>query len=58
MATGNRTTARSTSPSIDSASAARDPSMPWNACSYSEIKCAHDGVTTYCWQGRLEMAAG
>jgi hypothetical protein len=26
--------------------------------SYSEIKCAHDGVTTDCWQGRLEIAAG
>jgi hypothetical protein len=26
--------------------------------SYSEIKCAHDGVTTDCWQGRLEMSAG
>lgn len=26
--------------------------------SYSEIKCAHDGVTTDCWQGRLEVPAG
>jgi hypothetical protein len=24
--------------------------------SYSEIQCAHDGVTTDCWQGRLEVA--
>ena len=23
--------------------------------SYSEIQCAHDGTTTDCWQGRLEM---
>jgi hypothetical protein len=26
--------------------------------SYTEIQCAHDGVTTDCWQGRLEVAAG
>jgi hypothetical protein len=24
--------------------------------SYTEIQCAHDGVTTDCWQGRLEVA--
>lgn len=24
--------------------------------SYTEIKCEHDGVTTDCWRGRLEMA--
>ncbi len=24
--------------------------------SYSEIQCAHDGVTTDCWRGRLEVA--
>ena len=24
--------------------------------SYSEISCAHDGMTTDCWQGRLEVA--
>jgi len=23
--------------------------------SYSEIQCAHDGTTTDCWQGRLEI---
>ena len=23
--------------------------------SYSEIQCAHDGTTTDCWQGRLQM---
>ena len=26
--------------------------------SYSEIQCAHDGVTTDCWQGRLDVATG
>jgi hypothetical protein len=25
--------------------------------SYTEIQCAHDGVTTDCWQGGLEVAA-
>jgi hypothetical protein len=25
--------------------------------SYTEIQCTHDGVTTDCWQGRLEVAA-
>jgi len=25
--------------------------------SYSEIQCAHDAITTDCWQGRLEVAA-
>jgi hypothetical protein len=25
--------------------------------SYSEIQCAHDGITTDCWRGRLEIAA-
>ena len=24
--------------------------------SYTEIQCSHDGVTTDCWQGRLEIA--
>jgi hypothetical protein len=24
--------------------------------SYSEISCTHDGMTTDCWQGRLEVA--
>jgi hypothetical protein len=26
--------------------------------SYRQIQCTHDGVTTDCWQGRLEVAAG
>jgi hypothetical protein len=25
---------------------------------YSEIQCAHDGMTTDCWQGRLHVAGG
>jgi hypothetical protein len=25
---------------------------------YSEIQCQHDGVTTDCWQGRLEILGG
>jgi hypothetical protein len=25
---------------------------------YSEIQCEHDGVTTDCWRGRLEILGG
>ena len=25
--------------------------------SFTQIQCAHDGVTTDCWQGRLEVVA-
>jgi hypothetical protein len=26
--------------------------------SYTEIKCDHDGVTTDCWRGSLDISAG
>ncbi len=28
------------------------------AGSYDEIQCTHDGMTTDCWQGRVEVDAG